>query len=101
MVKEIGGGSLYDVGCYSINTLRYILNNEPIEVHAFGNIDPISNVDLSAYVHMKLENGVTALIDCSFDMTERNEYEIVGTKGTIKVPYAFRPIEMEELGLMY
>jgi D-xylose 1-dehydrogenase (NADP+, D-xylono-1,5-lactone-forming) len=100
MVKEMGGGSLYDVGCYSIHAMRYILNTEPIEVHAFGNIDSISNVDLSAYVHMKLENGVTALIDCSFDMTERNEYEVVGTKGTIKVPYAFRPDRNGGVGIV-
>ncbi|RAK20360.1 putative dehydrogenase [Anoxybacillus vitaminiphilus] len=100
MVKEMGGGSLYDVGCYSIHAVRYILNTEPIEVHAIGNIDPISNVDLSAYVHMKLENGVTALMDCSFDMTERNEYEVVGTKGTIKVPYAFRPDRNGGVGIV-
>lgn len=91
MDKELGGGALYDLGCYSIHALRTILHTEPLEVQAVAELDPKSGVDLSTYVHFILENGVKAIIDCSFDMTHRNEYEVVGTKGSIKVPYAFRP----------
>lgn len=91
MKKEMGGGSLYDVGCYSIHAIRNILQSEPVEVHGFAEFDPATNVDLSAIVFLKLANGIPAVIDCSFDMTDRNEYEVVGTKGSIKVPFAFRP----------
>ncbi|WP_342538618.1 Gfo/Idh/MocA family oxidoreductase [Sporosarcina sp. FSL K6-1540] len=91
MEKDMGGGSLYDVGCYSIQVIRHISGAEPVEVHAIAEIDPKSGVDMSTYGYLKLDNGLTATFDCSFDMTERNEYEIVGTKGTIKVPLAFRP----------
>jgi len=91
MEKDMGGGSLYDVGCYSIQVIRHISGVEPVEVHAFAEIDPESGVDITTYGYLKLDNGLTAIFDCSFNMTERNEYEIVGTKGTIKVPLAFRP----------
>lgn len=91
MKKDMGGGSLYDIGCYSIQAIRHILGAEPMEVQAVSGIDPESGIDMSTYVYLKLDNGLIATFDCSFDMTNRNEYEVVGTKGTIKVPLAFRP----------
>ncbi|MRX71767.1 gfo/Idh/MocA family oxidoreductase [Bacillus lacus] len=91
MVKEMGGGSLYDVGCYSIHAMRTILNEEPVRVNVIADIDSESQVDLSAYGIVKMESGITGMFDCSFDAAGRNEYEVIGTEGTIKVPYAFRP----------
>lgn len=91
MSKEMGGGSVYDVGCYSIHAFRHVLETEPVEVQVYADIDSESKVDTSAFGYLKLENGVVALFDCSFDMFGRNEYEVIGTKGSITVPYAFRP----------
>lgn len=91
MNKEMGGGSIYDIGCYCLHSIRSILNSDPVEVETYAEIDATSGVDLSAIVHLKLENGLRAVFDCSFDMTFRQEYEIVGTKGRITVPRAFRP----------
>lgn len=87
----MGGGSLYDVGCYSIHVACHILQTEPIRAHAFAEMNPDTNVDVSTFAHLKMANGVNVMFDCSFDMANRNEYEIIGTKGTIKVPHAFRP----------
>ncbi|MGX6444486.1 Gfo/Idh/MocA family protein [Neobacillus sp. K501] len=91
MNKEMGGGSIYDVGCYCIHAIRNLLGSEPITIEAFAEQDPETGIDLSAIVHMKLENGVNCVFDSSFDMSFRQEYEIVGTEGRIIVPNAFRP----------
>lgn len=91
MDQNRGGGSIYDVGCYGIHAIRNVLQVEPTEVHIHADIDPKFHVDKSAFGYMKLQNGVHAYFDCSFDMTNRAEYEIIGTKGLIKVPRAFRP----------
>jgi predicted dehydrogenase len=89
--KAKGGGSIYDVGCYSIHAIRNILGSEPVSVEAYAEIDPVTGVDLSAVGVLKLENGVRAIFDSSIDMDSRHGYEIVGTKGTIVVPRPFRP----------
>lgn len=89
MKKEMGGGAIYDVGCYCLHALRSVLNSEPVEFHTIAEME--QDVDLSAFIYARLENGIAAVIDCSFDMTGRNEYEVIGTEGSIKVPYAFRP----------
>ncbi|MBT2729561.1 Gfo/Idh/MocA family oxidoreductase [Bacillus sp. ISL-75] len=91
MNKEMGGGSIYDVGCYCIHAIRNILGSEPVMVEAFAELDPQSGIDLSSIVYMKLENGMSCVFDCSFDMYFRQEYEIIGTKGKITVPAAYRP----------
>lgn len=100
MAKEKGGGSIYDVGCYSIHAIRNILGAEPVEVSVQGVIDPDSQVDVSAFGYVKLENGIHATFDCSFEMVFRHEYEVVGTKGRIHVPRAFRPDVNEGEGLV-
>lgn len=91
MNKEMGGGSIYDVGCYCIHAVRNILGSEPVTVEAFAELCPQTGIDLTAIVHMKMENSVNCVIDSSFDMSFRQEYEIVGSKGRILVPHAYRP----------
>lgn len=86
-----GGGSLYDVGCYAIHAIRNVLMSEPVEVNVHAKMDSDYEVDTSAFGYMQMENGVHAHFDCSFDMVFRAEYEVIGTKGQIKVPRAFRP----------
>ncbi|UFJ40282.1 Gfo/Idh/MocA family oxidoreductase [Brevibacillus humidisoli] len=86
-----GGGSIYDIGCYCIHSIRHVLQSEPVSIQVHGQIDPQYQVDTSAFATLTLENGMNAMFDCSFEMTFRNMYEIVGTKGRITVPRAYRP----------
>lgn len=100
MDKSMGGGSIYDLGCYSIQAIRHLTGAEPVEVRVVSELDPDTGVDMLASAYLVLDNGMTAIFDCSFDMVSRNEYEVVGTKGTIKVPYAFRPDINAGMGLV-
>lgn len=87
---NLGGGAIYDIGCYCINAIRYLLESEPLSVYAVGEIND-DGVDTSAAVVLKFPNDVLATFDCSFDAILRNEYEVIGTKGSVRVPFAFRP----------
>ncbi|WP_258000424.1 Gfo/Idh/MocA family protein [Bacillus sp. Marseille-P3661] len=89
--NKMGGGSIYDVGSYCIHSIRSILQAEPLCVHVHAHVDPAYNVDTSAVGYLQFENGVNAMFDCSFDMAFRHKYELIGTKGKIIVPRAFRP----------
>lgn len=89
MQVEYGGGSLYDVGCYPIQSFRYFLG-EPESVYADGVLHK-NGVDTTAYGILNFSNEVKGIFDCSFTMNPRNEYEIIGTKGRIKVSHAYRP----------
>ncbi|WP_374717219.1 Gfo/Idh/MocA family protein [Geobacillus thermodenitrificans] len=90
MNAELGGGSLFDVGCYCVHSTRYILDAEPMELFVQSHFDPHRSVDVTANGWMKMENGVFAQFACSFDLFFQNEYEVVGTNGKIVVSRAYR-----------
>lgn len=91
MSREKGGGSLYDIGCYPIHAVRYILKEEPIKVSAQATVDPTYQVDTDIVAHLTFANGMRATIDASFSLAMRHDYRILGTEGSITVPRAFRP----------
>ncbi|KPH77887.1 Gfo/Idh/MocA family oxidoreductase [Oceanobacillus caeni] len=90
LTTETGGGSLYDVGVYCIHTIRDILKQEPTHVYAKA-IHKGNPVDISTTGIMEFDNGVKGVFDCSMDMAQHMSYEVVGTKGIIQVPRAYRP----------
>jgi len=91
MSDEKGGGSIYDIGCYTIHALRNILRAEPESVHVHAVVDQDRKVDTDIVGYLKFVNGVRATFDASFNLAMRNEYRVFGTEGSIVVPRAFRP----------
>jgi predicted dehydrogenase len=90
--RETGGGTLYDIGIYCINAARYLFRSEPIEVFAktanngeerFKEIDEMT----SAIMHFPGER--LANFTCSFGATDVSAYEVVGTKGALRVDPAY------------
>jgi len=93
-----GGGAIYDLGCYGINAARLFAGAEPVEVLAYANIYK-PGVDISLGMLLRFPNQVTALLDCSFECTNRNRIEIVGTKGALELPDGVLPLA--DSGLVY
>jgi D-xylose 1-dehydrogenase (NADP+, D-xylono-1,5-lactone-forming) len=89
--KELGGGSVWDIGCYCIHSSRYILGEEPTEVFVKGSLHDEYGVDTKAAGILSFANGLTASFECGFEQPMKDLYEVSGTKGTIKVPFAYRP----------
>ena len=85
-----GGGVLWDVGCYGLNTARFFAGEEPNRVRSFARFGP-SGVDLGLTVLLEFPSGVLASIDCSFEQPFRCQYELSGTRGVIDVPLAYLP----------
>lgn len=91
MSAEKGGGSIYDVGCYAIHSIRNILGDEPTTAHVHAIVDPTYNVDTDVVGYLTFPNHVRASFDASFHYARRAEYEVFGTEGRISVPRAYRP----------
>lgn len=94
----LGGGSLYDVGCYCVHACRFILDQEPKKVISTGRRLNSDGVDISTTGLLTFDD-VDGVIDCSFDEAALNRYEVVGTEGRIEVPFAFRPDQNPNGGL--
>ena len=86
---DLGGGALYDVGCYTINVSRMVLG-EPDEVFARGRFGE-EGVDEQVGAVLRFGGGRVALIDCGLTLPRREEYEVIGMEGHLRVPRAFLP----------
>ncbi|MGQ9903919.1 MAG: Gfo/Idh/MocA family protein [Anaerolineae bacterium] len=92
----LGGGSLWDVGCYPVSYARYIVGQEPIEV--FGRkVAGQTGVDETFAGILRFPNNIYAQIDSSFRATFRTHVEIVGSEGVISVPHPFKPGREEHI----
>jgi predicted dehydrogenase len=91
---DLGGGSIWDVGCYPISYARHILGSEPIDFWGQAIIGD-SGVDETFIGAMRFENGAFAQFDSGFRSPFRTHLEIVGSAGIIVVPRPFKPAKVE------
>ncbi len=87
MKPELGGGALYDVGCYPVNFITMVMKEEPAEVAAFAKIE--NGVDVQVSGLLKYEDGRTASLHAGFNAFGKNYSEIIGSKGRLEVPDTF------------
>jgi xylose dehydrogenase (NAD/NADP) len=78
---ELGGGSLWDVGCYPVSLARYLLG-APERVTAWQRLSA-SGVDQTLVGTLHYGNDCIAQIDSSFEMPYRGFAEVVGETGVI------------------
>jgi len=88
--KEMGGGSLMDVGCYPVSVSRYLYDDEPTHVQAVMEYHSRYGVDIHASGIMEFEKGKSVFFS-SVQMMEHQEVKILGTKGKIHVRIPFNP----------
>ncbi len=86
----LGGGSLWDVGCYPISYARTAIGSAPIEAYAVQAIGAASGVEETCSGMLRFPNGAVAQIDSSFRMPWRTHMEIVGSEGMIVLPSPFK-----------
>ncbi|HEV2711532.1 MAG TPA: Gfo/Idh/MocA family oxidoreductase, partial [Gaiellaceae bacterium] len=80
---ELDGGALMDVGCYCVNTIRF-LAGEPERVSGEQVVGP-SGVDVVFAATLSLADDVVGHFDCAFVTPRRGELEIVGEDGVLAV----------------
>lgn len=92
---ELGGGSLYDVGCYPVNFTGMVLDEitgswssalpQSISVQCVSG----RGVDMIFSALLKYSSGVVASLNCGFNAQKRIHSEIVGTAGALEIPDTF------------
>jgi predicted dehydrogenase len=87
-VPEWGGGGLMDIGCYLINTSRFIFDREPVRVIGAVEFDPVLKVD--RLTSLLLDYGGAHLAGtCSMQMVPYQRMHVFGTKGLIDIRIPF------------
>jgi len=90
---EFGGGGLMDIGCYLINTSRFIYDRAPSRVIGLIDRDARFGVDRTASMLLDFGDGHAAGT-CSTQMAAYQRMHIFGTRGRIELEIPFNaPID--------
>ena len=87
-VPAWGGGGLLDIGCYLVNTARFIFDGEPVRVAGTMDLDPTLGVDRLTSLILDF-GGRHALGTCSTQLQYYQRIQIVGTKGRVELEIPF------------
>jgi predicted dehydrogenase len=89
---ETGGGGLYDIGCYCIQSARFGFRAMPVRVVATLDHDPKMGTDRLASALLEFPTG-QAVFTCSTQLIPYQRAHFFGTRGRIEIeiPYNAPP----------
>ncbi len=88
---DIGGGALYDIGCYGIAGPRFLFENEPSQVIATFDRDPAWGIDRLVSAVLQFDGGRSASFVCATQSSPHQRVSVLGEKGRIDIPVPFNP----------
>ncbi|HEY9781157.1 MAG TPA: Gfo/Idh/MocA family oxidoreductase [Leptolyngbyaceae cyanobacterium] len=87
--KLAGGGSLFDIGIYSLQAARYITGEEPTEIGAMMYSTPndprFKEVEENVNFMLRFPSGVIANCTSSYGYANVKRYQVMGSKGTLEL----------------
>jgi predicted dehydrogenase len=85
---DIGGGGIYDIGCYPIVGSRFLFEAEPLKVAGLVEHDPHFATDRLTSAVLQFATG-QALFFCSTQLVPYQRMQILGTEGRIEIEIPF------------
>jgi predicted dehydrogenase len=95
---SLGGGSLWDVGCYPVSAVVGLIGHPPVE--AFGwSSRAATGVDEAFSGMLRFPDQIVATIHSGFRAVYRTWLEITGLEGVVTVANPFKPSSREIIEL--
>lgn len=88
---DLAGGALMDVGCYCVNSMRFISGEEPIKGHAIAKFGGNGGVDERIVGTLEFPSGMLGHFDASLRSQRTHNYEVRGSTGRISLPESYTP----------
>ena len=87
-VRDIGGGALFDIGCYPIKTSRMVYGAEPLRVACTLDRDAKFGTDILTSAVLEFPNG-HCVFTCGTQIVPSQSMQFFGTAGRIQmeIPY--------------
>jgi predicted dehydrogenase len=86
---DVGGGALYDIGCYPITIARFLLEGEPRRAVALVDRDPGFGTDRTTSALVDFGEGRHLGFTVSTQCVRYQRVQICGTLGRIEIPIPF------------
>ncbi|MBX3604324.1 MAG: Gfo/Idh/MocA family oxidoreductase [Piscinibacter sp.] len=92
---DIGGGALYDIGCYAIVAGRYVFEAEPQRAVALVDRDPALGTDRTTSGLLDFGAGRQLAFTVSTQSQRYQRVNVLGTTGRIEVMIPFNAVPAE------
>ena len=92
MTKDLGGGALGDVGSYCVNGLRTYAGGMAVRVASTREVGE-TGVETRVAAQLEFDNGIVGQMFAALDIPGGGHIEILGDRGRIRIPNAFRTRE--------
>jgi predicted dehydrogenase len=86
---EIGGGALYDMGCYAIDAQRLIAGRPPETATAAMDWSGRFDVDMSGAAILDFGDGLVGTIQWGFNAPYGGPFSVVGVEGRLTGTYGW------------
>lgn len=96
--NSLGGGSLLDLGIYTIQFCQLVFQKEPISIKATGLLND-DGIDMDVEAELNYGNNKVGKIKTSFLEHLTNSAKIIGTKGTMTVSSSFKFLKRLNFGI--
>lgn len=93
--KKIGGGVLYDMGCYPVSFARAITGEEPNQLQVMRTMSEAHDVDIDVLAALQFPSGVKAGMYVSFEAHWCTRNVILCEYGQIDIPSIFDPLDLK------
>jgi predicted dehydrogenase len=87
-IADIGGGAIYDIGCYPVTVSRFLFESEPARVVALIDRDPDFETDRLTTAILDFPAGQASFV-CSTQLVPYQRAQIFGTKGRVEIEIPF------------
>ena len=87
-IAAYGGGGVMDIGCYPITISRWMFDEEPINVMAAVDYDPVMKTDRLASAILEFPSG-QSIFTCSTQLAPYQRMHFFGTRGKLEVEIPF------------
>ena len=82
---DIGGGALYDIGCYAIVVARYLFGAEPLRAVSLVDRDPGMKIDRISSGLVDFPDGRQLVFTCGTQLMRHQKVHMFGTEGRIEI----------------
>ena len=94
--KELGGGAILDVGCYTISMARLIAGvatglpfADPVSLQGRAVLSPVTGVDLYSVAMAEFPGDILVQLSCGLGLEQDRHLRIYGSEGSLHVPLPF------------
>jgi len=99
--KDLGGGSLMDIGCYSLSLSRFLFAAEPVNMSGYMDYDPRFRIDRLTSGILNFNAG-SSTFTCATQLSEYQQVTIFGSSGLIKMdtPFIVEPDQSASIKIL-